>query len=299
MRRASELVVGVTVGVGVGDLVIAWIGTGWWQIALVVALAMSIAVLLDGGPVITVQAGSSAVLVATLLPPGGGAGLSRMFDALIGGIMGVAAIALLPADPLNRVQRDAAAILEVTGEVLHMCADGLLEQDSKTISEALTTARGLQSQIDKLRADLKGGREISRISPLHWGARDRLKLWEAVADPIDNAVRNVRVLARRSLSLVKNDEVLDARLIEVVEELAKATDFVRRMLAAPPKGEPTQADAARELRRVARPGATRSRRGVRVVRSRRIGAGQVCDRRPCCRFPDSAAFRRSRRCRNN
>jgi hypothetical protein len=115
----------------------------------------------------------------------------------------------------------------------------------------LSTARGLQAQIDKLRADLKGGREISRISPLHWGSRDRLKQLESVADPIDNVVRNVRVLARRSLSLVRNDEVLDARLIHVVDELGKATDFVRRMVVAPPDGEPTQADAARELRRVA------------------------------------------------
>jgi len=49
LRRVGELVVGVSVGVGVGDALISWIGSGPWQIALVVGLAMSAAVLLDGG----------------------------------------------------------------------------------------------------------------------------------------------------------------------------------------------------------------------------------------------------------
>lgn len=251
LRRATELVAGVTVGVGVGDLLIAWIGSGPWQIALVVVLAMSLAVLLDGGPIIAAQAGSSAVLVATLMPPGGGAGVGRMLDAAVGGLMGIAAMALIPVHPVSRPQRDAAGILSVTSEVLARCADGLHEQNAKCISEALATARGLQSQIDKLRSDLQSGREISRVSPMYWRQRDRLRQFESIADPIDNVVRNVRVLARRSLSVVRNDEVLDPRLIRVVEELGKATDFVRLMVIAPPDGEPTQADAARELRRVA------------------------------------------------
>jgi len=65
MHRAVELVVGV----GFGDLLVAVIGSGAWQIALVVALAMTMAVWPDSGPLIATQAGRSAVLVATLLPP--------------------------------------------------------------------------------------------------------------------------------------------------------------------------------------------------------------------------------------
>jgi uncharacterized membrane protein YgaE (UPF0421/DUF939 family) len=62
LRRVIELIVGVAVGVGVGDLLISRIGTGPWQIALVVALAMSVAVLLDCGAVTTVQAAVSPSL---------------------------------------------------------------------------------------------------------------------------------------------------------------------------------------------------------------------------------------------
>jgi len=45
LRRGIELVAGVTIGIGIGDLLISALGTGPWQIALVVALAMSAAIL--------------------------------------------------------------------------------------------------------------------------------------------------------------------------------------------------------------------------------------------------------------
>jgi uncharacterized membrane protein YgaE (UPF0421/DUF939 family) len=64
LRRVIELIGGVAIGVGVGDLLISRIGMGPWQIALVVALAMSVAVLLDCGAVSTVQAAVSAILIS-------------------------------------------------------------------------------------------------------------------------------------------------------------------------------------------------------------------------------------------
>ena len=96
LRRAIELIVGVGVGVGVGDALISAIGTGPWQIALVVALAMSVAVLLDGGAVITGQAAVSAILVATLYLPGDTSGISRLVDGLIGGATGLLVVGVFP-----------------------------------------------------------------------------------------------------------------------------------------------------------------------------------------------------------
>jgi len=85
LRRVIELIVGVGIGVGVGDLLISRVGTGPWQIALVVTLAMSVAVLLDCGAVSTVQAAVSAILISTLYVPGDAAGINRVVDGLIGG----------------------------------------------------------------------------------------------------------------------------------------------------------------------------------------------------------------------
>ncbi|MFD1815327.1 FUSC family protein [Rhodococcus gannanensis] len=250
LRRALELMVGVTVGIGVGDLLISWIGTGAWQIVLVVALAMATAVFLDGGPVIAMQAASSAVLVATLIPPSQGGGPDRMFDALVGGLVGVLVVAFLPAHPVLRARKQAADILADAADVLQKVADGLVANDPKPIEAALKRARTTQASIDALQASLRGGREISRVSPLYWTSRPRLARMTAAAEPLDNAIRNIRVLTRRSLTLVRDDEILDPRLVDQIEKLSHAVAVLRRMVLADPGQQPDQAEAARVLRSV-------------------------------------------------
>src|SRR5437899_10748030 len=84
LRRAIELIVGASVGVGVGALLISAIGTGPWQIAVIVALATSVAVLLDGRAGINVQAAVSAMLVAALYVPGEPIGMARPVHGLSG-----------------------------------------------------------------------------------------------------------------------------------------------------------------------------------------------------------------------
>ncbi|MFF3221838.1 aromatic acid exporter family protein [Nocardia suismassiliense] len=252
LRRSVELVVGVAVGIGIGDLFITNAGTGVWQIALVVAVAMAAAVFLDGGSIITMQAAGSAVLVATLLPPSAGGGFSRMIDALVGGLVGVVVVASIPLHPVRRAREQAAEILAVMSKSLTEGADGLLEQNPDKVRSALAAVRATQPQLDTLRATLEGGKEISRISPLYWNSRARLERIKATADPLDNAVRNTRVLLRRSLTLVQDDEILDPRLIDEVERLGQAIDVVRRMMLADPGEQPDQAEAARVLRTVAK-----------------------------------------------
>ncbi|WP_328389168.1 FUSC family protein [Nocardia sp. NBC_00416] len=252
LRRSLELVVGVAVGIGVGDLFISQVGTGVWQIALVVAVAMALAVFLDGGPVIGIQASGSAVLVATLMPPDTGAGPSRMVDALIGGLVGVVVVAAVPLHPVRRAREQAAAILGVMAKSLTEGAHGLLEQDPGKVHAALTAVRATQQQLDSLRKTLEGGREVSRISPMYWNSRGRLERLRAAADPLDNAVRNTRVLLRRSLTLVRDDEILNPGLIDEVEQLAAAVDVVRRMVLTDPGEQPDRAEAARVLRSVAK-----------------------------------------------
>lgn len=144
LRRSFELVAGVTVGIGIGDLIISGIGSGPWQISLVVVLAMSVAVLLNSGPIFSMQAGNSAVLVATLIPPGGSGGPDRMIDALVGGLVGIAVVAIIPTHPVRRARKDAASILGTASEVLQLVADGLVANDPDPIVKALQKARATQ-----------------------------------------------------------------------------------------------------------------------------------------------------------
>ncbi|NLG55534.1 MAG: aromatic acid exporter family protein [Rhodococcus sp.] len=251
LRRSVELVIGVAVGVTIGDLLVWLIGGGTWQIALVVMLAMAAAVLLDGGPIIAMQAGNSAVLIAALIPSGHGTGIDRTVDALVGGLVGIVVLAVIPTHPVGRARRDAAAILDSAEHVLRLVHEGLLANNDKPIVAALKKARATQSSIDDLREHVAGGREISRISPFYWSARHRMRNISSAVDPLDSAMRNIRVLARRSLSVVLDDEILDPRLVKQIGRLADAIDVLRRMVLADPGEKPSPSDAARVLRSVA------------------------------------------------
>lgn len=155
LRRGIELVAGVSIGIGIGDLLISAIGAGPWQIALVVALAMSAAILLEGGPVITIQAAVSAVLVATLYLPGQTSGVTRMVDALIGGTVGLVVAALLPANPLTVAHRSARRVLGDLARALHGVASAIKEGDADQAVEVLSRARDTQRMVDNFRTALQ------------------------------------------------------------------------------------------------------------------------------------------------
>lgn len=98
LRRVVEVTVGVAVGVLLADLIVAQLGSGGWQLTLLVALAMSTAFLLDGGQIFVTQAAVQSIVVSTLLPDPG-AGLTRWTDALVGGAVALVAATVVPAAP--------------------------------------------------------------------------------------------------------------------------------------------------------------------------------------------------------
>lgn len=232
LRRLAELLAGVGVGIAVGDVLVSHIGSGPWQIALVVALAMGAAVFLDKGPIIAIQAGSSAVLVATLLPPSGTAGLDRMIDALVGGTVGIVAIALLPANPAAIAHRHASAVLEALAEALEGIGEAVRRSDPERAADMLEDARGTHAVVEQLREALDTGREIATISPLRRRWRRRLLGYETASAPIDHAIRNVRVLARRALVALEEGEPIPPAFPEAAMALSRAALLLRDELAS-------------------------------------------------------------------
>jgi uncharacterized membrane protein YgaE (UPF0421/DUF939 family) len=232
LRRVVELVVGVSVGIGVGDLLILQIGAGWWQLALVLGLAMTISVLLGGGTLVTLQAGTSAILVATLLPPGGTAGLDRMVDALIGGILGLAAVAVLPGDPRDALDKRVRDLLGELSAALTTAAEAIEKRDREIAQRALLRAR-TQRAGDDYRGALRAAREISAISPLHRRQRQRQRFarYATAAEPIDRALRNSRVLLRRTRSALTDDESFPSVLPATLRQLADAATAFAGALA--------------------------------------------------------------------
>lgn len=230
LRRLVELVVGVSLGVGVGDLLIQRIGSGAWQIALVVALAMAAAVLLDSGTVITLQAASSAVLVATLLPPVGVGGLDRMIDALIGGLLGIAAIALLPPDLRALARREAAQIFNALARTLHETAAAIDERDASRVADVLEAARGSQSAFGRFTSTLSAAQEIAAISPIRRRSRPAVRRYAAARVPLDHALGNARVLARRTYAALYAGEPFPQCLPDGLRRMAHAVRLLQAQL---------------------------------------------------------------------
>jgi uncharacterized membrane protein YgaE (UPF0421/DUF939 family) len=230
LRRVAELVLGVALGVLVGDVLISQIGSGAWQITLVVALAMAAAVFTDGATLLVAQAGSSAVLVATLLPPGDVGGFDRCIDALIGGTVGLLVAGVLPSDPVGPVRREARALLDELAAVLACTGDALRDRNAEAASAALARARESQPLIDELRGALRGGHEVTRVSPLLRRRRRELARYSELAERADYAMRNARVLARRTYTAVCDDEPAVPELADVLNELAVAVGAITAQL---------------------------------------------------------------------
>jgi uncharacterized membrane protein YgaE (UPF0421/DUF939 family) len=230
-RRVAEIVAGVAIGVGVGDVFVRFVGTGAWQIALVVAVAMSLAVLLDAGTVFVTQAGVQAVIVTTLLPVSD-AGLSRWLDAVVGGGVALVAAAVAPASTLRRPrQLTGATLFEVAG-LLHEAAGAARSNDLDRATLTLRRARETEAGLAALHQASVEGLEAARVSPFRRKHRGSLRALTRQSVPLDRAVRNVRVLVRRVNAAVRMREVLPEELIDLVDELADATGVLAEQLSA-------------------------------------------------------------------
>jgi uncharacterized membrane protein YgaE (UPF0421/DUF939 family) len=223
MRRAIELVLGVALGITVGDSLIYLIGTGAWQLGAVVLLATLSAVFFGGAAGVVAQAASSAVLIATLVPPTTGIYYVRLYDALIGG--GIALLVmtlLLPTNPLQVVARSASPALGVLVNGLSETAAALSTRDSGRVDAALTQMIKGETELAKFREVLPETRETVTIAPLQWGKRGALAQYVEAADYVERALRGARVLVRRAVTMLTDQEPIPDKLPASLNTLADA-----------------------------------------------------------------------------
>ncbi|WFE53209.1 FUSC family protein [Micromonospora sp. WMMD1155] len=87
-RRTLELLIGVGLGIAIGDGLVSLIGTGPWQTGVIVALAIAVALGLAGrGGTVVSQVGGTAVLIATLSSSQQNLELPRVVDAVTGSLV--------------------------------------------------------------------------------------------------------------------------------------------------------------------------------------------------------------------
>ena len=245
-RRAIEVVLGVTLGIAVADLLVLELGTGWWQLALVISLAMAVALILGSGTLFAQQAAVSAALVATLQPPDGGVSFARAVDALLGGGIALAVSAVvLPAHPGQMVREAAGPVLAELAGVLDDVADALQARDRDAVEAALLRGRAIDELERELEDALAVGRETARWVPPRRRQLETVDAYDDAAAQIDLAVRNVRVLARGARRAVDLEDNIPPEISDALRELAAAVRALRGALDDPGRTEAVRAAALR------------------------------------------------------
>jgi uncharacterized membrane protein YgaE (UPF0421/DUF939 family) len=231
LRRVAEVAVGVALGVFGGDLLVQVIGSGPWQIALVVVLAMTVAVLLDGGQVFTIQAAVQSIVVTTLLA-NTNAAFTRWTDALVGGVVALAAATVVPAAPLRRPREQAAKVLRKVRDLLHAAAEVMSTGDLEPALDLLAEARSTDYLIRELQDAADEGLDVVASSPFRIRHAPGLRKMAELVEPLDRALRSTRVLVRQCAVAAYRHQPVPHAYAVLADELAAAVEVVATELDA-------------------------------------------------------------------
>ncbi|MGZ4592233.1 MAG: FUSC family protein [Actinomycetes bacterium] len=234
MRRAVEVVLGVAGGVLVADVVAQALGPHTTvTIFTVILMTLTLAVAVGAGPVFTVQAAVSALYVAVVAPPTGAAVPSRFVDALIGGGVALVASQLAVArDPVAQLARETRQTFAEVASVLEEIAAALAAQNESAAVAALQRARQSDAAVDRLETAVLAAGEALRF---HVRRRQRLggvNAVESAVRQVDYVVRNVRVLARAGVTLLRLKVAPPPELAVALRQLAAAVRAVDDAFAA-------------------------------------------------------------------
>jgi uncharacterized membrane protein YgaE (UPF0421/DUF939 family) len=199
-QRAVQMMIGVTLGIGMGTVVLALLGTGAVPVAVVALIALSVAVVIGQGFIghgmmFANQTVVSSILVLAL--PRSGVGYERIYDALIGGCLAIVfAVLLFPADPLKVLRRARIGVLDTLHGVLSRTADFAAARRQPAPDWPLSAVDRVHEQVGGLIQARATARQVVRLSPRRWRMRD-------IVQGADHQAVHVALLAVSVLQLAR------------------------------------------------------------------------------------------------
>nr|WP_246289917.1 FUSC family protein [Nocardioides marinus] len=230
LRRVAEITVGVAIGVLLADLLVALLGTGAWQLGLIVALAMTVGILLDGGTMLVNQAAIQSIFVVALLPGTGGS-LTRWTDALVGGAVALVAATIVPAAALRRPREQASVVLRKQARLLRGVAQVLREGDADLGAELLAEARSTEPLIRELEDAAAEGMAVVTSSPFRVRHKPTVRRMSDLVVPLDRSMRSCRVLVRQAAVAAHRRRPVPPAYAALAEDLAFAVEVMVAELA--------------------------------------------------------------------
>ena len=178
-QRAIQMIIGVTLGIGIGLLVHGLLGAGAVPIGIAALISLSLAVALGQGYIgqgmmFANQTVVSSILVLALYRSG--LGFDRISDALIGGGLAIVfAVLLFPADPLKVLRRARIGVLKVLQIVLSRSADVVAGRREAGLDWPLPAVDRVHEQVGGLIQARATARQVVRVSPRRWRLRDAVQ----------------------------------------------------------------------------------------------------------------------------
>lgn len=231
LRRVVEVTLGVSFGVLVGDLLVAWLGQGAWQLMIIVGLAFTAAILLDAGVLFQNQMAVQSIFVTAVLPGSGGI-WTRWTEALLGGAVALVAATVVPAAPLMRPRQQAAVVVRKISALLRAAAQVMDDGEGDHGYAVLADARATDALIRELQAAADEGMAVVASSPFRVRHRAHVRRMADLVDPLDRALRSTRVLVRQVAVSAHRGRPVPASYGSLALDLADATDEVAAELSA-------------------------------------------------------------------
>ncbi len=244
VRRVAEMAIGVSLGVALGEVLGQLLGTGAWQVGLALAVAALMARLLDRGALMTTQAGLQAIIIVVLPASLGGGSFGRWTDALIGGAVALVVALLVPGRSWRRAHVLAESSLDEIAGMLAMLAAALRRGDVKRAADALTSGRAAEPVLEAWRAVIASGQDAVRFSPVARSHRAEIADLARACTLADHAMRNARVVTRRSLVAIEAHQAMPA-LGDLVGRIAVVVAALGGALRTGVDRKPLQEDLRR------------------------------------------------------
>ncbi len=260
-RRIVQLVAGVLLGIGIGEALVALLGTTAVALGLIVFLTFG-AALMSGegvfgeGMMFANQAAASSILVVTLHRAGTGS--ERVVDALVGGAVAlVLGVILFPAHPMRLLTNAERAVLRAAASLLEELTSFIRTGTRPPADWALENGQ----HIHQLLAGLARARSTARANVRVAPRRFRLR---AVVDAEAERTARLDLLANAVLSLIRAATTAEERGEHVGEVLGAGDRRGRGGAGSPGAGVSTLASGG-DARQSAPP-------PVRSARMRGLGA---------------------------
>lgn len=229
LSRSALMIAGLFVGVIAAEILTPLIGSGWWQIGLVMGSTAVVTGALVGRDLAVTYATINAVVLLTT--PGSEGWLpSRLVSGIVG--VGAALVVLLvvaPPRPVHLIRHRVTEAARAAGDALRATATVLADPDAADGSDderrLIRSARRLDDAIERTHEVVDQAREIVRWSPRRRRDADAVDHLAGVVSRTRPALRTASTIARLGdraavLGLVGSDALLDGicEAAEFVEE---------------------------------------------------------------------------------